>query len=229
MEPLWINWPDIQPIPAATTEADDIKSILGSEYSDQGAWARHYSVVRMTLGTFFLTGSIGVIYKKWDDPFDIWTAALAGIILAVGILLFLRFTQLTFREMNHQIRIVNSYRSALVKPKPPLVAERARFGNWDGKYLAFSAGVFYLLILFLWWRHPKPMPPQPPPPPVQGEALPGPSRFAVAYSAVHQTNHGREAHTFLINESTGELWQMVCAPDGTVAFTQIQRRGAASR
>jgi len=127
MGPLWINWPSIQPTATGTTADDDIRSILSSEYSDQGAWARHYSVVRMTLGTFFLTGSIGVIYKKWDDSFDFWTAALAGIILAVGIVLFLRFTQLTFREMNHQIRIVNSYWAAHVTPHPPLVPTRARF------------------------------------------------------------------------------------------------------
>jgi hypothetical protein len=225
MKKLWITWPASQATPTTTTETDDIKSILSSEYSDQGSWARHYSTVRMTLGTFFLTGSIGVIYKKWDDPFDRWTAALAGIILAVGVILFLRFTFMTFREMNHQIRIVNSYRAALINKDPPLVEEAAPLGHWDGKYLALGAVAFYFLVLFLWWQHPKPVPL--PTPPVKAEFAQVPSHFAVTYSAVHQTNHGREAHTFLIDQSTGDVWQMICAPDGTVAFNPIQRRSAA--
>lgn len=48
-------------------------------------------------------------------------------------------------------------------------------------------------------------------------------RFTVVYSAVHATRKGREAHTFLLNQQTGELWKMVCAPGGEVRFQKVQR------
>jgi hypothetical protein len=49
-------------------------------------------------------------------------------------------------------------------------------------------------------------------------------RYVVTYSAVHQTNHGREAHTFLLDQTTGVLWQMICEPDGRmVGFRRVRR------
>jgi len=48
-------------------------------------------------------------------------------------------------------------------------------------------------------------------------------RFTVTHSAVHQTAHGSQAHTFLLDENTGEMWQMVCAPGGSVTFKPVTR------
>jgi len=211
---LWNDWPGpTATATSTTTKEDDLKQVLVSEYSDQGSWARHYSTVRMTLGTFFLTGSIGVIYKKWDDQYDPSTVILGGTILAIGIALFLRFTWLTFRRMNDQRGIVNSYRAALKEPLGRLFP----LGIWDGLVLAFGAAVFYAFVVHLWYTH------TPKPPPEKVGSSPPPSHYAVAYSAVHQTHHGREAHTFLIEESKGDLWMMECAPNGAVSFNRIQR------
>lgn len=49
------------------------------------------------------------------------------------------------------------------------------------------------------------------------------SHYSLALSAVHATGKGREAHTFLINDETGDLWQMVCDQDGHVAFQKVKR------
>jgi hypothetical protein len=51
----------------------------------------------------------------------------------------------------------------------------------------------------------------------------GHSHYSLALSAVHATGKGREAHTFLINDETGDLWQMVCDQDGHVAFQKVKR------
>ena len=45
--------------------------------------------------------------------------------------------------------------------------------------------------------------------------------YNVVYSAVHATRNGREAHTFLLNGKTGELWQMMCDSNGRVAFHKV--------
>ena len=48
--------------------------------------------------------------------------------------------------------------------------------------------------------------------------------FTVVQSAVHRTDHGMQAHTFLFNQQTGEMWQMVCDQKGTVVGFQRVRR-----
>jgi hypothetical protein len=46
--------------------------------------------------------------------------------------------------------------------------------------------------------------------------------FVVVQSAIHQTAHGREAHTFLLDQEKGALWIMICAKRGTVEFRRVQ-------
>lgn len=55
-----------------------------------------------------------------------------------------------------------------------------------------------------------------------GPTLPAP-HYEMVYSAIHHTKHGQQAHTFLLDRSTGDLWQMVCSPDGLVSFRRIRR------
>lgn len=51
-----------------------------------------------------------------------------------------------------------------------------------------------------------------------------PLRYTVTQSAVHRTVHGMQAHTFLLDQRTGELWQMICDPKGVVvAFQRVKR------
>ena len=52
-----------------------------------------------------------------------------------------------------------------------------------------------------------------------------PLRFTVVQSAVHKTQSGMQAHTFLLNRQTGEMWQMVCDAQGkVVSFQRVERR-----
>ncbi len=68
----------------------------------------------------------------------------------------------------------------------------------------------------------KKKPDGPKPPPV---AVADPLRFTVVQSAVHKTKSGRQAHTFLLNRQTGEIWQMVCDAQGNVvSFQRVERR-----
>src|SRR5437016_1985954 len=104
---LWTEWP------AGGNVVGDVTKVLSDEYQDHEEWARHYSVVRMTLGTFALTGAIGIVYQSWDKPADLWTALLGGLTLLAGMVLFAYFTSLTIKEMRHQRRIVVAYRKVI--------------------------------------------------------------------------------------------------------------------
>lgn len=49
-------------------------------------------------------------------------------------------------------------------------------------------------------------------------------RFTVVQSAVHKTVHGMQAHTFLLDQQTGAMWQMICDQKGAVvAFQRVRR------
>lgn len=51
-----------------------------------------------------------------------------------------------------------------------------------------------------------------------------PLHFTLVQSAVHRTDHGMQAHTFLLDQQTGEMWQMVCDQKGNVvAFQRVRR------
>jgi hypothetical protein len=50
-------------------------------------------------------------------------------------------------------------------------------------------------------------------------------RFVVVQSAVHRTAHGKEAHTFLLDQQKGSLWVMTCSKRGIVEFDRVQTVG----
>jgi len=208
-EDHWPNWRD-----TSTSNGDTTRALLG-EYGEHGAWARHYSTVRMTLGTFFLTASIGIIFQRWDKSFDWRTVGLAACALLTGIALFLLFSWLTYRSMNRQRAIVKDYRTKYGATKD-LPEPYLWWRRWDVLGIVIGAVVFSVIAGLLWRGGP------PKQPLVAG---PPPARYAITYSAVHQTNHGREAHTFLVDETTGHLWQMRCTTDDTAQFKRIQREG----
>lgn len=68
---------------------------------DNGEWARHYSAVRMTVTTFLVSLSLGILSFKWEPsaPANVEFIALSGVIWMVAVLLFLVFTRLTYQEM----------------------------------------------------------------------------------------------------------------------------------
>jgi hypothetical protein len=112
----------------------------------------------MTLGTFFLTASIGIIYQRWDR-FDCWTALLAAITLLIGEALFVYFSWLTYKYVNRQRSIAEDYQTKL-SPDPKKRPTPIRFLRLDVPYIAIGAVVFFIAVLCLWMQvgQPKPLP-----------------------------------------------------------------------
>jgi hypothetical protein len=155
----WPKWPapgETTLASSATTQDDDTKRALLAEYGEHGAWARHFSGVRMTLGTFFLTASIGIMYQRWDN-FDPKTATLAGMALIIGIVLFVYFSWLTFKYVNRQRAIAEDYQTKLCpelqkRPKPIPFLKR------DVLLIVIGAVVFFVVVFVLWSQAGPPNP-----------------------------------------------------------------------
>ena len=154
-----LEWPDPQPDPAkANTKDADTRTVLLQEYGDHGQWARHYSAVRMTLGTFFLTAATGMITLRWDTP-QAAVAWTAGVVLVIGAALFMFFSNLTFYHMNKQFDIMDKYRGKLGGASAP---KRFEFWRWRGLGGLFAIAFVVAFLAFdgLWFVYSKPKPGQ---------------------------------------------------------------------
>jgi hypothetical protein len=98
----------------ATVLNETTKGALFDEYKEFGQWARHYSAVRLTLATFFVTLSFGTIQFRWDKP-DLAIGIIALVIFGLGFCLFLFFSNLTFDRMRKQMEAYNKYLESTVK------------------------------------------------------------------------------------------------------------------
>jgi len=157
---MFLAWPDNQPrVADLTTKETDTRTVLLHEYSDHGQWARHYSTVRMTLGTFFLTAATGMITLRWDSPQPA-IGITAGSILAIGVLLFLIFSHLTFDEMNKQREIVDSYREKL-RTGNMQITPKLKLWRWGTGLPIAVLFVAAFATFDLWWLYAsKPKSPQ---------------------------------------------------------------------
>jgi len=164
------TWPDPLPDTAQPASKDaDMRSVLLQEYADRGNWARHYSVVRMTLGTFFITAATGLITLRWDRP-QREIALTAGALFLLGVLLFLYFSALTFHEMNKQREIADSWLQKLgfhATPAPGVAPPKPKF--WTrlkrgllGRWVTGSVLAVIFLVAFTWfdysWSTSRPKP-----------------------------------------------------------------------
>jgi hypothetical protein len=86
-------------IPSALT--DDSHSNARTRFSDAGAWAMHFSTVRLSLTTFFITASWGLVTLKWKEYSDeLRNAALVSWLLATFFLD--TFTRATIKASEKQ-------------------------------------------------------------------------------------------------------------------------------
>jgi len=113
---------------------------------------------------------------------------------------------------------------ALNEERKELVVERdgasTEMSSWFQllliPFFIASVGGGAVFCLSIFWPK-KVIPPVPPVAIV-------PLHFTMTQSAVHHTAHGMQAHTFLLDQQSGEMWQMVCDQKGAVVGFQRIRR-----
>jgi hypothetical protein len=80
----------------------DYKENRRVRFQDSGDWGRHYSTVRMTVTTFLVGLSLGIISFKWENlklPPAAMFVGLSTLIWISAVALFIAFTWLTYHEM----------------------------------------------------------------------------------------------------------------------------------
>jgi hypothetical protein len=87
-----------------STLTDDFHANARARYADAGAWAVHFSIVRMTVSTFFVTAAWGVVSLKWEE-YSFPLAMAAGVTwLLAGFFLFV-FTRATYLRSRRQQKL----------------------------------------------------------------------------------------------------------------------------
>jgi hypothetical protein len=156
---MQLEWPEPSTAAASTTTKEaETRTVLLQEYGDHGNWARHYSTVRVTLGTFFVTAATGMITLRWDNP-QLAVALAAGGVLLIGVVLFMIFSYFTFYHMTEQLNIVDSYTAKLKAGSA--AAKKPRLWDWRGTALPIAVFFVFAFAAFdVWWLQTKPKPSQ---------------------------------------------------------------------
>ena len=114
-------------------------------YSDLGEWARHYSVVRMTLGTFWLGFPLLVLQQQWSTPDTIVFWVVIGMCL-FGLLLYALFTAKAVQFTRRQIWQFQGNAS-------DITAGQAFLQSWaslDGMYPGLIAYILVAVVAIYW-------------------------------------------------------------------------------
>ncbi|MGH7938559.1 MAG: hypothetical protein ACRD5Z_02205, partial [Bryobacteraceae bacterium] len=79
----------------------DMAQNCRARYQENGSWARHYSTVRVTVATFLVPVSLGILAFSWKPPQHppLIFVALSGVMWSIAVILFLSFTRQTYGEM----------------------------------------------------------------------------------------------------------------------------------
>ena len=129
------------------TASGDAAANTRARFSDYGAWATHYSMVRMTITTFFVGISWGIVSFKWNDYADElrWAAkvvwGLAGIFLLI-------FTSLLSYSLYRQ----KKYKGLLPSLESTSGRSSGFFRRFFGGFFAtWSPVVFYAFLTWGFW------------------------------------------------------------------------------
>jgi hypothetical protein len=129
--------------------ASDANAASIEFYKEYGQWARHYSTVRMTIATFFITASFALLHLRWEKP-DWLVALVALIVAAIGAFFFVLFTRSTFKRLRDQIGIVNEIRRAHGKDKEDIAKKYQWKWALDGLPAAVVFVVVFVFVLAFW-------------------------------------------------------------------------------
>jgi hypothetical protein len=98
--------------------SNEAKQNARTRFSDMTTWATHFSMVRMTLSTFFITAAWGLVTLKWNEYSDgLWYASVAAWALA-GAFLFL-FTWALHDASDKREDFKSRMGDSLSEPRPP--------------------------------------------------------------------------------------------------------------
>jgi hypothetical protein len=145
-------------------EGENCNDLHIAHYNDHGNWARHYSVVRMTVGTFFVTSSFTILGLQWNHP-DRGLALLIYLYFLTGACIFLFFTRLTFKKFEDQRKLAEQAREAIGTHDRIPRKGFLRIGRWLEEHGSGWPLALILVLLFsaldYFWIHREMVPDNP--------------------------------------------------------------------
>jgi len=105
------------------------------QFGEVGAWARHYSTVRLTLATFLFTMSTYLIVARWDRP-ELLSLVISVFVWLLAQWSFAWFSWKKTRDMQYQ----NLLRDALLGTLGHGKFDTLRRGAFYEAYRYFGSG-----------------------------------------------------------------------------------------
>jgi hypothetical protein len=140
--------------PPGTAQEKDL-AVHQALLADASSWAQHYSVVRMTVTTFLLGLSIGILTTKWEELTLLLWLVIGGL-WPLALALFVIFTR---HEAVEMIRRHNDRIPLLEHIDPQGRAKENRQAGWNEIYpgepdlatKALIVATIALVALFIIW------------------------------------------------------------------------------
>jgi hypothetical protein len=130
----------------------DASANARARFADAGAWAIHFSMVRMTITTFFIAAAWGVVSVKWNEFSPTLCFAAFGVWALAGFFLIF-FTKGTLQKSKVQKECLFELPTGNHQPKSatlkPEIEEQIRLPI--KAYWGATAG--FVVLLILWAMH----------------------------------------------------------------------------
>lgn len=135
-------------------EQEQVDQNVLARFQDNGAWAVHYSTVRMTVSTFTIATCLGIMAFKWSAPEPVLFWSAVGF-WSAGITIFYSFSYLTMKMMRKQAvkRLEMKSQNRTAKPVPSV----SKMWLWDfASWVIGILTVAYLFVSFCFWKNSPP-------------------------------------------------------------------------
>jgi len=124
------------------------REFVRTRYNETGNWSRHYSSVRATIATFFMTANVALLGALWKSPSTRIAFFLTTFFL-LGMVLYVVFSRKTSAAMSEQKRLERDLLNGSQQPTP---AARSRFFERHGvNYVLPAALLLGFSVLNLGW------------------------------------------------------------------------------
>lgn len=139
---FWNLWKKVTVAPAVDAAANAQRAEdFRMRYVDAGEWARHFSVVRMTVSTFLIGLAAGIVSFKWDQG-EVIFLYMSLVVWIAAVVIFWVFSELEHEAVQRQACLSRQIQPKRTKPAPGRAKDG---GRWIMLLLTIAFGCLWVM------------------------------------------------------------------------------------